>query len=190
MFHGGLSSLALLSYASSMGQHGDDSRAANLLASLSNPNSRSTSTASPFPDCQQIRRHPSYASHCRAFSESYFSSLYYIFPFLDKAAFLARCEKEIWSQCGAPIHTSSFAALYHGVLSLGALVGIRHDEPTGGLSNMQWSQMFFDEAKRCCHQLECPADLEIVQCYFIMVSAKTNMSGRTSISRTQPPGTG
>jgi hypothetical protein len=111
---------------------------------------------------------PSHYPQCRGFLRGFFASIHYIHPIIDKAAFLQRCEL-LWSGKGEAKRNSSFTALYYSVLSLGALVGLRDDEPVGGISNLQWSRKFFDEARSICNKLGMVTDLDMVQCYILMV---------------------
>ncbi|KAI8243551.1 putative transcriptional regulatory protein [Colletotrichum sp. SAR 10_99] len=87
--------------------------------------------------------------------------------------FFDRCEM-IWSNQEAARTPSSFIALYYSILSLGALIGVREDEPIDGIENLQWSRRFFDEAKRRCDQLGMVTDLEMVQCYFFLAKVCQN----------------
>ncbi|GJD03588.1 C6 transcription factor [Colletotrichum higginsianum] len=108
-------------------------------------------------------------------------SIHYVHPILDRKLFFDRCE-ELWARPGDVREPSSFVALYYSILSLGALVGVREDEPVDGVGNLQWSRRFFDEAKRRCDQLGMVTDLEMVQCYFFLRSqwASTENPGRMS----------
>jgi hypothetical protein len=107
---------------------------------------------------------------CRGFISTFFTSIHYIHPIIDKRPFLDVCEA-LWSgsanddQC-----LSTFEALYFSVLSLGAIVGVRDDEPIDGIENLDWSRKFFQIAKDRCARLGMVTDLSITQCYFIMVS--------------------
>ncbi|WQF89904.1 hypothetical protein CDEST_14918 [Colletotrichum destructivum] len=110
---------------------------------------------------------------CRHFLQSFFSSIHYVHPILDRKLFFDRCE-ELWARPGDIREPSSFVALYYSILSLGALVGVREDEPVDGVGNLQWSRRFFDEAKRRCDQLGMVTDLEMVQCYFFLAKVCQN----------------
>jgi hypothetical protein len=116
----------------------------------------------PFPD----------PSQCRHFVLNFFSSIHYIHPILNKAEFL----KEVTERTGrgdssstTTTTDSTFDALYFAVLSLGALVGPRDDEPLRGISNVRWSRAFFEEAVRRHIRTGMVTDLNMVQCYFILV---------------------
>lgn len=172
-FYGSSSSVALLSHV----QRADedlDGDAAALLSSLHNPAFRSATSQAAYGQRGQASQ-PGYSNHypqCRGFLESFFSTIHYVHPILDKRPFLERCEM-LWSETETASCITSFTALYYSVLSLGALVGVRDDDPIGGMGNVQWSRRFFDEAKRCCNQLDMVTDLEMVQCYFILVFTPT-----------------
>lgn len=106
---------------------------------------------------------------CRGFIEAYFTSLHYIHPILDKRPFLDACEA-LWVGSAAEDQgLSTFEALYFSVLSLGAIIGVRDDEPIDGIDNLEWSRQFFQIAKDRCTRLGMVTDLEITQCYFILV---------------------
>jgi hypothetical protein len=102
---------------------------------------------------------------------NFFSSIHYIHPILNKAEFL----RELYERAGKGDSSSrtttdsTFDALYFAILSLGALVGPRDDEPLGGISNVQWSRTFFEEAVRRHIRSGMVTDLNMVQCYFILV---------------------
>lgn len=80
---------------------------------------------------------------------------------------MKRCES-LWSP-GAPAQKSSFGALYCSVVSLGALIGPREEEPIDGKDNSTWAGALFSAARSLCDRLGMTADLEMVQCYFFMV---------------------
>ncbi|KAG7151694.1 putative transcriptional regulatory protein C3C7.04 like [Verticillium longisporum] len=86
--------------------------------------------------------------------------------------FLQRCER-LWTGAEGT-RVTSFAAICYSVLALGALVGVRPDEPLEGLTNLQWSRKFFDQAKTYCNQLGMVTDLEMVQCYFFLAKVCQN----------------
>ena len=111
----------------------------------------------------------SWYPQCRGFIDTYFTSLHYIHPILDKRPFLDACEA-LWAGSAAEDQgLSTFEALYFSVLSLGAIVGVRDDEPIDGIDNLEWSRKFFQIAKDRCTRLGMVTDLSITQCYFIMV---------------------
>ncbi|KAJ4304480.1 hypothetical protein N0V90_000006 [Kalmusia sp. IMI 367209] len=115
-------------------------------------------------------------SQCRNFVESFFSSIHYIHPILDRREFLQKCEA-LWSANTDNVGnhpTSSFVALYYSVLSLGAIVAVREEDSASGLSNLQWSRKFFEIARTYCKQLGLVTDLEMVQCFFMMAKVCQN----------------
>ena len=109
-----------------------------------------------------------YYPQCRGFLQNFFSTLHYIHPILDKNMFMARCE-DLWTPRTEEATGQSFLALYYTILSLGALVGERDDEPIDGIDNIQWSKMFFDAAGDLASRLGMTTNLDMVQCYFFMV---------------------
>ncbi|KAM0536579.1 hypothetical protein ACHAPP_002720 [Verticillium nonalfalfae] len=181
-FYGTSSSVALLSHIQRNG--GQNSSAADdahalLVTSLHNPSFHSPDTSSARVDAGTQSQPLLYSRHSRGFLDNYFSAIHYIHPILDRELFLQRCER-LWTSAEGT-RVTSFAALYYSVLALGALVGVRPDEPLEGLTNLQWSRKFFDQAKTYCNQLGMVTDLEMVQCYFFLVSSVPYISshGRT-----------
>ncbi|OHW97257.1 C6 transcription factor [Colletotrichum incanum] len=176
-FYGSSSSVALLSHVQRTGDEPVaspdlDSDAGTLLSNLHNPafSSPSADTSQPPAATTEARSSARSVTHypqCRHFLQSFFSSIHYVHPILDKKMFFDRCE-ELWSKPHVAGEPSSFIALYYSILSLGALIGVREDEPIDGIDNLQWSRKFFDEAKRRCDQLGMVTDLEMVQCYFFL----------------------
>ncbi|CAH0033315.1 unnamed protein product [Clonostachys rhizophaga] len=90
---------------------------------------------------------------------------------VDKPEFLAKCTA-LWTD-GASAVTQSFVALYYSLMSLGALVGIREDEPVDGIENLEWSRIFFEEA-RSRTSVSMVTDIEMVQCYFFLAKICQN----------------
>ncbi|OAG12437.1 uncharacterized protein CC84DRAFT_123194 [Paraphaeosphaeria sporulosa] len=176
-FYGSSSSFALLSHIRRTGQRRqDDEDGAQLVSSLHNPAFRTTPTASHGDGMETGVDCANHYPQCRGFVESFFSTIHYIHPILDKRDFLQQCEA-LWSRSSdhAAHHpTSSFVALYYSVLALGAIVAVREEESIDGLSNLQWSRKFFDIARTCCNQLGLVTDLEMVQCFFMMAKVCQN----------------
>ena len=171
-FYGSSSSVALLARVGRSPSRSGDDRATSrqdepdaLLTSLHNPvfSQRRTAGESPGAASPPVSSFP----QCRVFIDGFFSTLHYIFPILDKALFMRRCE-HLWASEGSA-EKSSFVALYFSVLSLGALVGPRIDEPIDGRDNLSWSRKFFEESRSLCSALGMVTDLEMVQCYFFLV---------------------
>lgn len=171
-FYGSSSSVALLSHLQRTGEdeHSDDDTD-TLLSKLHNP---AFDTSGP-QDPQRCRRSKENSDNsiwfpqCRTFIDTFFSTIHYIHPILDKSEFLQQCES-LWSSDETEDRrVTSFVALYYSILSLGALVGTRDDELIDGTANLTWSRRFFDRAKSCCNRLGMVTDLEMVQCYFILV---------------------
>jgi hypothetical protein len=109
----------------------------------------------------------SFFPQCRVFIDGFFSTLHYIFPILDRTLFMRRCES-LWIP-ERPAEKTSFVALYFSVLSLGALVGPRIDEPIDGSDNLTWARKFREESVSLCSSMGMVTDLEMVQCYFFRV---------------------
>lgn len=166
-YYGSSSTVALLSHVQRTGEE-LNSDSEGLLTSLHNSAFHSTESQ----QANERRSDSGQSSHypqCRGFLENFFSTIHYIHPILEKRPFLERCET-LWSGKeavdGKP---SSFSALYYSILSLGAIVGVRDDEPVDGIDNLQWSRRFFDKARRRCTQIGMVTDLEMVQSYFFLV---------------------
>ncbi|KAH0433878.1 hypothetical protein CcaCcLH18_05630 [Colletotrichum camelliae] len=183
-FYGSSSSVALLSHVQRTGEepvvsNDLDSDAGTLLSNLHNPAFSSPAADQPqggpahTGEERSSARPVTHYPQCRHFLQSFFSSIHYVHPILDKKTFFDRCEI-IWSNQEAARTPSSFIALYYSILSLGALIGVREDEPIDGIENLQWSRRFFDEAKRRCDQLGMVTDLEMVQCYFFLAKVCQN----------------
>ncbi|OLN96829.1 putative transcriptional regulatory protein YJL206C-like protein 1 [Colletotrichum chlorophyti] len=183
-FYGSSSSVALLSHVQRTGNEpvispDVDSDAGTLLSNLHNPAFSSPSAdpsqtpAGAHEAARSSARPITHYPQCRCFLQSFFSSIHYVHPILDKKVFFDRCE-QLWSNQDVTAEPSSFVALYYSILSLGALIGVREDEPIDGIENLQWSRKFFDEAKRRCDQLGMVTDLEMVQCYFFLAKVCQN----------------
>lgn len=190
-FYGSSSSVALLSQAqkgrdqdphdadAASDEHSEsDAAAAVLLSNLHNP---AFSPSEVQPGCKPMSPQAGLEKHasvvesthyrqCSVFLHNFFSTIHYVHPILDKTSFLERCEI-LWSgDENAIAQVASFVPLYYSVLSLGALVGYRDAEPVGGITNQEWSRKFFNEARSRFASLEIVTDLEMVQCYFFLVS--------------------
>ncbi|KAM6529312.1 hypothetical protein FALCPG4_007453 [Fusarium falciforme] len=176
-FYGSSSSVVLLSEAQKAGYEegrvngGDDE--SELVSSLHNSalspdditGSKATKRTRTTP--------PGSATHyrqCHPFLNSFFMTLHYLQPMIDKAEFLAKCTA-LWES--ATSTNQSFVALYYSVLSLGALVAIRDEELIDGIENLQWSRIFFEEA-RSRASINMVTDIETVQCYFILAKICQN----------------
>lgn len=171
-FYGSSSSFALLSQIRRTGQiRQDDEDGAQLVSSLHNPAFRTTPTASHGEGMDVDIDRANHYPQCSGFVESFFTTIHYIHPILEKREFMQKCEALWLSNSDNIAHnpTSSFVALYYSVLALGAIFAVREEESMNGLSNLQWSRKFFDIARTCCNQLGLVTDLEMVQCFFMMV---------------------
>ncbi len=185
-FYGRSSSVALLSQVQQSGNEpttltegGVDAGA--IVSNLHNP--AFTPPGVPNVACQDGGAvTPSHYPQCRGFLHGFFASIHYIHPIIDKPAFLKRCEL-LWSGTGEAKRNSSFTALYYSVLSLGALVGLRDDEPIDGVSNLQWSRKFFDLARSICNSLGMVTDLNMVQCFVLMVRCLYKLLAKQTLTR-------
>lgn len=175
-FYGSSSSVALLSRVGSSpsiqgarqggGDELGDAEPDSLLTDLHNP--VFTSWRADIGSRRDGRSAQPAFPQCKVFLNGFFGTLHYIHPILDKSAFMRRCET-LWA-CNKPAEPTTFLALYYSVLSLGALVGPREDEPIDGQDNLTWSRRLFQECRSLCTALGMATDLEMVQCYFFLVS--------------------
>lgn len=170
-FYGSSSSMALLSHVNSgnIGNTGNGTLLSNLHNPAFTPPETSRKAASTAID--DIPGRAGHFPQCRGFLDNYFLAVHYIHPILDKAEFFERCEA-LWT--GGGELPPSFAALYYSVLSIGAIISPRDDEPLRGLDNLQWSRLLFKEATLRCSQLVMVTDLSMIQCYFFLAKVCQN----------------
>lgn len=102
------------------------------------------------------------------FLDAYFSNIHHIQPLFDEESFLSRCESLWFSNPEQP--PLSFLALYYATLSLGCLVTTSEDWEKHGCHRSTWSRKLLGEALSIVHQLGSATDMEIVQCYYMIVS--------------------
>ncbi|KAJ5660972.1 uncharacterized protein N7484_000344 [Penicillium longicatenatum] len=118
-------------------------------------------------------------SNCRLFVDSFFATIHYIHPILDKSAFLENCEL-LWA--GNTLSLSqNFVALYYSILSLGALLRPKEEELHGSMGNMRQSRKLFEEARRRSNPCMV-MDLELVQCNFFLACQPSPHLDRMSFS--------
>lgn len=103
----------------------------------------------------------------RKFLDAYFSNIHCIQPIFDQEGFLTRCE-DLWfgKLERQPV---SFVALYYATLSLGSLMMVWDKEEIYGGDRFSWSRKLFNKARGIVMQLGSETDLEMVQCYYMMV---------------------
>ncbi|KAL5116020.1 hypothetical protein ACEQ8H_006138 [Pleosporales sp. CAS-2024a] len=177
-FYGSSSSFALLSRVQCLGQEPrDNENTAGLVSSLHNPTFQTTQSECHEAGSVAGTTQPDYYPQCRRFIEDFFTSIHYIHPILNKQDFLQKCEglRSSGRDENGTHQLSSFIALYYSVLSVGAIVGIRDEDYIDGLSNLQWSRKFFSLALARVQQIGLITNLEIVQCFFMMVSNETGL---------------
>jgi hypothetical protein len=172
-FYGSSSSVALLSHIQRAGKQDEAGGGGALVTSLHNPAFHSPDTHGQASRAGDQPQAPQHFSHCRGFLENYFAAIHYVHPILDKQTFLDRCEG-VWSGTEGADGPSSFVALYYSVLSLGALIGVRDDEPIDGIGNLQWSRKFFEVAKEHCNKLGMVTNLDMVHAYFLLAKVCQN----------------
>lgn len=103
----------------------------------------------------------------RRFLDSYFSNIHQIQPLFEEDDFLARCEDMWFNRPGK--QPRSFLALYHATLSVGSLVMPFETPEIAGADRFTWSRRLFDEALANVTKLGTTTDLEIVQCFYMLV---------------------
>jgi hypothetical protein len=111
----------------------------------------------------------------------YFVNLHLIYCFLDRNAFLSRCEQEIWSQNSAFKTSSRFPALYNAVVAVGALtagddtvLAEGREKVPGSLENgsnqrLELAKVYFGRAKSLLGDIFEVCCLENVQTLLLMV---------------------
>jgi hypothetical protein len=169
-FYGGSSSVAMLARiqsASSPEKQVQQEDKEGLVSSLHNPvfSPVPTKASATLPAARDASALLASTSYQRLFVDGFFATVHYIYPMLCKATFLDKCEL-IWAGEASRL-SSSFTALYYSVLSLGALLRPREEEPIGDMDNARWSRKFFDEARERCNS-GTVTDLEMVQCNFFL----------------------
>jgi hypothetical protein len=171
-FHGCSSSAAILSQVQK--DCGDietpytletETQALSLVSVLHNPG------FSPQPTAGTGAFDPADNHYCQdqafIFMESYFDTLHYIHPIIDKENFTIRA-KELWLGSSS---NSSFVPLYYSLLSLGALVRIWDDHQLLGMTRFEWSRKLFQQAQQHLDEVKFSNDLDTVQCLFLMVNS-------------------
>lgn len=172
-FYGASSSTAFLKHVEKIsGSHVSDSgngKSEGSLASLlHNTNFRPYSTPSTLTDHTQGTNDRFYFRVARRFIEAYFSNIHCVQPIFDEEIFLARCE-DLWFDKPEK-QPLVFIALYYITLSLGSLVMIWDEREIYGQDRFAWSRKFYNEAVVIVTQLGSETDLEMVQCYYLIVS--------------------
>lgn len=172
-FYGASSSTAFLKHVEKMSEcHINDSggvRSEGSLASLlHNTNFRPYSTPSTLTEHTQATNDRFYFRVARKFIEAYFSNIHCVQPIFDEEMFLARCE-DLWFEKPEQ-QPVVFIALYYITLSLGSLVMTWDEQEIYGQDRFSWSRKFYNEAVTIVSQLGSETDLEMVQCYYLMVS--------------------
>ncbi|KAJ5814626.1 C6 transcription factor [Penicillium riverlandense] len=185
-FYGSSSSIAFLAQIRSTGdpekgvQREDEE---GLVSSLHNPafspgpTEALASTAETGTSAQSVS-----VSHCRLFVGNFFTTLHYIYPILDKPAFLAMCEL-LWAGNTSSL-SQSFVALYYSILSLGALLRPREEEPIGGIDDVRWSRKFFEEARSRSNAGMNALNLHLA---YMHIGLATRIALSIGINREPPP---
>jgi hypothetical protein len=168
-FHGGSSSVAILSHVqSSCGKIQDwrstDKESPSLITSLHNPGF-SHQAPSLFTLNYSAVECNFYTDQAVIFMEGYFDSLHYIHPIIDKENFVSRARNLWLGHSTSP----SFIALYFSVLSLGALIRLWEEDRLLGMTRFEWSQKLFHDAQARLDEAKFANDLDTVQCLFLMV---------------------
>lgn len=172
-FYGASSSTAFLKHVEKMSEthvcESGSGRSERSLASLlHNTNFRPYSTPSTLTENAQATNDRFYFRVARKFIEAYFSNIHCVQPIFDEEIFLARCE-DLWFDKHEK-QTLVFIALYYITLSLGSLVMTWDEREIYGQDRFSWSRKFYNEAVTIVTQLGSETNLEMVQCYYLMVS--------------------
>ncbi|GAB7346321.1 hypothetical protein MBLNU457_5039t1 [Dothideomycetes sp. NU457] len=110
--------------------------------------------------------------HAHLFLDGYFQNLHFIHPFLNRTAFLARCE-DLWFG-RSERQPKSFVALYYSVMSLGALVREWDRQELDGLGRFEWSRKLYQDALCLVEALRNRTDVDVVQCCIMMAKVCQN----------------
>lgn len=172
-FYGASSSTAFLKHVEKMSEthvceSGGGRPERSLASLLHNTNFRPYSTSSTLTELAQATDDRFYFRVARNFIEAYFSNIHCVQPIFDEEIFLARCE-DLWFDKPEK-QPLIFIALYYITLSLGSLVMIWDEREIYGRDRFSWSRKFYNEAVTIVTQLGSETDLEMVQCYYLMVS--------------------
>lgn len=107
----------------------------------------------------------------RRFLDAYFSNIHHIQPLFEEDEFMARCE-DLWFNRPSK-QPLSFVALYYATLSLGSLVMTFETTEISGADRFSWSRRLFNDALAIVIRLGTTTDVEMVQCFYMMVSQCT-----------------
>lgn len=139
----------------------------SLASMLHNTNFQPCSTPSTISGINDVSNDRFYFRVGRRFLDAYFSNIHCIQPIFDPQEFLIRCE-DLWfgKLERQPV---SFVALYYATMSLGSLVMVWDEVEIYGSDRFSWSRKLFNQALGIITQLGSVTDLEMVQCYYMMV---------------------
>ena len=104
----------------------------------------------------------------RRFLDAYFSNIHHIQPLFEEEVFLSRCEDLWFNRPGK--QPLSFVALYYATLSLGSLVMTFETPEISGADRFTWSRKLFNDALAIVTRLGTATNIEMVQCFYMMVS--------------------
>jgi hypothetical protein len=172
-YYGASSSVAFLRHVDNIAvdhvsEHVTGNPERSLASLLHNTSFRPYTTPSTISEPIQGNNDRFHFRVARRFIEAYFSNIHHVQPIFDEEVFLARCE-DLWFDKSEK-QPRSFVALYYVTLSLGSLVMDWDDREIYGADRFSWSRQFFNEAVSIVTQLCSGTDLEMVQCYYMMVS--------------------
>lgn len=114
----------------------------------------------------------------RRFLDAYFSNIHYIQPLLDEEEFFTRCE-DLWFN-RVENQPLSFVALYYATLSLGSLVMTLDEPKLAEADRFEWSRKLFDQSLTLVTQLGTATDIEMVQCYYMLVGVLDSFIGAST----------
>ena len=104
----------------------------------------------------------------RRFLDAYFTNIHHIQPLFEEDIFLARCE-DLWFS-RPDRQPLSFIALYYATMSLGSLVMTFETPEISGADRFTWSRKLFNDALAIVTRLGTATSVEMVQCFYMMVS--------------------
>lgn len=109
-----------------------------------------------------------YFRTAKKYLDAYFTNIHLIQPVFDQEEFLSRCE-DLWLQRHAMLPLS-FLALYYATLSLGCLLMTTEETDESSPDRFPTSRRLFGDALAILNRLGTATDLEMAQCFYMMVS--------------------
>ena len=144
----------------------------SLVSVLHNPSFSPQDSSLCSEDVPLARLDPLFSPRVCVFLDSYFNTLHYIHPILDKESIYRRAE-HIWA--GNLDHVSrSFIALYLSIVSMGALIRTWNEGEIAGMHRFGWSRKAFRAASARLEKMSLTNDIETIHTFFIMAKICQN----------------